>query len=213
MKTIIKWLFGISIPFILSCEKTDHYDRLKIDNQYNGKFSFVIGSTFLNLSVMGINLPPEWERQPELLNIPDSLQLRDYLPFEPGQWIENGTEKISKITIKIRGENLFPAEAKLYLQLIDSEKNAIQGFENLAVVNIEPATFKNDSTSDINGKFETYIQLSRTEIEKISSARYILIDGIIENRIKHPNQYKYYENFNITAGMGVQVEFDFRLQN
>lgn len=213
MEAIFKWLCVITIFFIQSCEKTDHYDQIKIDYQYNGKFSFVIGSTFLNLSVTGINLPPAWETQPDLLNIPDTLQLRDYLPFEPNQWIENDTDKISKINIKIRGENQFPASSKLRLQLTDSKKNPIPGFEQSGMVNIDAATFKDDSTSDVNGKFETYIEINRTEMQKISSAHYLLIDGIIENHTKHPTQYKYYKNFNITTGVGVQVEFDFRWQN
>ncbi|MCX7987225.1 MAG: hypothetical protein N2662_09835 [Bacteroidales bacterium] len=200
------------VTLVSSCEKQDDYNRILYDYNYRANFSFAIGTSFLNLHEMGTNLPFGWEDNPLLLAFPDTLLLRSNLPFEPQNWVTNGSEKIKQIVIKIRGYNEFPDRAELNFSLADSLNRSVFPTDSLIRIVISEAKFAEDSVPTEKGYFETFIILSEDRIKHISDKRYIQIRASIENKTKRNEQYSFYRNYKIEIGIGVQVQFDYNLK-
>lgn len=195
-----------------SCEKQDDYSRLSVNYQYRANLAFAIGSSFLNLPVLGINLPTSWENDPSLLAIPDSIILEDYLPFEPQAWLQQGSEKISQIVVKVRGFNEFPDRAQLTFSLADSLNQSYFPDDSLTTITIPEAIFDNDTVPFKKGNFETYIVLTDNKLKNIARIRHFHIFATIANKTKHDEQYRYYRYLKIEVGVGVQVQFEFNLR-
>jgi len=210
LRTITILLFVAGI--IAACEKQDDYSRISYNYRYRANFAFAIGSSYMDLSTLGVNLPWGWENNPQLLNIPDSLILEDDLPFEPQSWIEKGGEKIIRLVIRVRGSNEFPDRAQLTFSLADSLKQSVFPDDFLANVAIPEAVFANDTLPAEKGNFETEIILSDKQIQNMSNKRYFHIYATISNQTKHVDFYRYYRYLKIEVRVGVQVQFDFNLQ-
>ena len=210
LRTIAILLFVAGI--IAACEKQDDYTRISYNYQYRANFAFAIGSSYMDLSALGVNLPWGWENNPLLLNIPDSLILEDDLPFEPQSWVEKGEEKIARLVIKVRGANEFPDRVQLTFSLADSLKLSVSPNDLLANITVPEAVFANDTFPSEVGNFETEIVLSDKQIQDIGNKPYFHIYATIANQTKHNDLYRYYRYLKIEVRVGVQVQFDFNLQ-
>ncbi len=195
--------------FLISCEKQDDYNKISYQYRYHSNFSFAVGNSYLNLLEMGKYLPWNWQNEPSLLNIPDTLLLEDRMPFEPQGWLKEGSEKISNITIKIRGYNEFPAKVHFILQLEDSIKKT----EYLVDLFIPESVFQSDSIPEMKGNFETFVHLTKEKIMQFKSMKKLLIIAKIENKTKRNEYYALYKNLKVLVGIGVQVQFDFNIQD
>ncbi|HOT13944.1 MAG TPA: hypothetical protein PK252_04200 [Bacteroidales bacterium] len=73
MKKIPLFFIAFIMFAFAACDEPDDLSGLKTEHQYQGTWAFPLGNTYLNLKIMGINMPEAWKEHPEYLQIPDTI--------------------------------------------------------------------------------------------------------------------------------------------
>jgi hypothetical protein len=209
----MKFLFKIAcLLLILSfyfCEKTDDFNKLKVDYPYKGSFSIAIGDTSLNLPNNGYGLPEGWQNLPETMiqNI-DSFPLRSEISFSFIKPISN-LNYIKRLILRIQSKNEFPAEIHLRFYFF-TDGEILDSLTETVVV--PKAIIGADSLPVQKGEKLQDIEIAREHFERWLSVNNILVSAYIINNPEAIKYIRFFNNYKLEMDMGFRVDFDFTYQ-
>jgi hypothetical protein len=213
MKKMPLFLIAFIMLAFAACDKPDDLSGLKTEHQYQGTWAFPLGNTYLNLEIMGINLPWAWKEHPEYLQIPDTIYMGDNVPID---FFKFNQEKkyLKSLTLRIFSSNQFPAKAALFVTLDTSNNQSTLGSSFLSKINIDAAQYNEDLTLKEEAKNRTDITLDKQQIASWLNAHYIHLYCAVNNQqIINKEQYKYYDQYRVKLYIAVIIEFDYLISD
>ncbi|HEY9123825.1 MAG TPA: hypothetical protein VIO15_05755 [Bacteroidales bacterium] len=208
MKKIPLFFIAFIMFAFAACDEPDDLSGLKTEHQYQGTWAFPLGNTYLNLKIMGINMPEAWKEHPEYLQIPDTIYMGDNVPIDIFKFDQNN-KYIKSLTLRIFSSNQFPANAALFVTLDTSNNQSTLGSSFLSKIDIDAAQYNEDLTIKEEAKNRTDITLDKQQIDSWLKAQYIHLYCAVNNQIKKNEQYKYYETYKVNLYIAVIIEFDY----
>jgi hypothetical protein len=202
------FLFSSILILFVSCEKRDNYSNIEFNYQYEGEFSFQALNTEVSLPDFGKNLPSLWIDNPALLQLLDTIQYESQIPFSFKDLV-NEESKIKKITFVISVHNDFPAKSIATVYLADYKMEVKDTLHSSVPILIHASTLNSDGSIVRKGEHIQVFEISKSQFQKWSTMRNIIIKGYFENNSNLFNYHKFYSTYRIKMDMGLQIQFNF----
>jgi hypothetical protein len=216
MKNYWLLILFLSSLFLFSCIDDAPNDFENPDSNWNPSFSFPVGYASLGMNdesgfdtllllIDPLSGFPFWIDE---INVPISFQM----PFNM-QEINDFSEEIVSILFRLNTQNGFPNQVKFQLYFQDINLLNIDSLFVNGPLAFDSGTAVGNGESINSTSNQTDILIDRDKINKLESAQFILIEGLINNVALDTSLIINYPNYNFDLQLGIQVELNMSISN
>ena len=212
------WVFIIMSFFLISfsCVKDAPSDFGNPESAWEPGFSLALGYGSLGMNEdSGFNMDlfndydlsgfPDWIEE---VDIPLTYQF----PFDLEN-LNEFSEEIVTLMFRINTYNGFPAFANVQAYFLDINEIVVDSLFPDEPLIIEPGNLQGNGETVEKKHTQTDVYISQEKIDALSSVRYLLVEGGIQNLQLDTALIDYYPTYTIDIQMGMQAELNLTISN